>query len=616
MRRALVVISILALVSIFALPTGSCAAEVHDILLSKNDYIVNSQASAFAVLNFTGSANQLEDVNFMWYRPDMSVALSENVPPADGLAMSDAIVDTIGLWWINASYSGDPSKYINRSMKVYESSWSGTIYAQDWIIVGDGTVLTIADGSEVRFSNDTGLRIEGTLNAEGVLFTSNSSSPAQGDWDSIVFWSLSDPTSAFHNNTVEYADDGIKIQTVSQTIRHNTFRNNVNGITLFSSSTLVWKNDFTDNANGIELYGSSPTLFDNTFSENSYSIRCLQSPDVTIDGNTIQDTGQTGIYVYASTVHITSNTIQQGDGSGIHFTDASSGLVDNTTVTEFNDGLSVRGSSTVTVKDSDISSNTARNMYIEDSTATAINYTTKQKLSSQQGGLLYFKNYLTVSVNHTDGSKISNAAVSVYSDSQAEKSSFTDASGMTPPMLVLDRILTSTGSVERVTVVEVVVPGMAFAGNSRFVDMSASHTEYFVGSRDDNDGDGDPDFSDPDDDNDGLWDSVEAGLGTHPFNPDSDGDGLIDGFEVNVLGSDPLLLDTDGDGYTDKEEYDAGTSTVNPENHPEDGALDDDDGDAASGDETISASIIFAFQALAFLLSLLFIRQRKGLGKS
>jgi parallel beta-helix repeat protein len=613
MRKSLLVVTILTLLSISAIPSGSCAADVQDILLSKNDYIVGSTASAQAALQFTGPSSQLEDVNFTWFRPDGSIAKNESITPDSvGLTVSHAVVDTIGLWWINASYSGDPTKYINRSMTVHNDSWSGTIFAEDWVVVGAGIALTIADGSDVRFSNDAGLRVEGTLSAENALFTSNISSPSQGDWDSILFWSLSSPTSVFRNNTVEYANDGVKIYNVPHAISYNTFRYNVNGMTLFSSSALISYNDFIDNAKGVELYGGSQIMIGNTFSDNNFGIRCLASSDATIYDNDIQNTGQTAIYVSGSNAVMTMNTIQDGLGSGIYFTDESTGLVESSTVSGFTDGVTVRNSQSITVKDSSISSNSARNIYVYNANVTAMNYTLKQGLSAQQHGQIFFKNYLTVSVNRTDGSKVSNAVVSVYRDSQSETSSVTDGSGFTPPMLVLDRTLTSGGNIESVTRVEVSVLGMAFANNSRLVDMSASHTEYFVGSPHDNDGDGEPDFSDQDDDNDGLWDTVETGLGTDPYKPDSDGDGLNDGLEVNEIGSDPLRVDTDGDGYADKEEYDAGTSAVNPENHPE-GEPDDEDTD--SGKDLVPAAAIFSIQVIAFLLMLSFARLRRGKAK-
>ena len=52
-------------------------------------------------------------------------------------------------------------------------------------------------------------------------------------------------------------------------------------------------------------------------------------------------------------------------------------------------------------------------------------------------------------------------------------------------------------------------------------------------------------------DNDGLPDQKELEIGTGLNNPDTDADGLRDGFEVNIVGTDPLNPDTDGDGFID-----------------------------------------------------------------
>ena len=54
-----------------------------------------------------------------------------------------------------------------------------------------------------------------------------------------------------------------------------------------------------------------------------------------------------------------------------------------------------------------------------------------------------------------------------------------------------------------------------------------------------------------DDDEDGLTNGEEQVYGTDKDNPDSDNDGLPDGYEVNVVETNPLLNDTDSDGLDD-----------------------------------------------------------------
>ena len=46
---------------------------------------------------------------------------------------------------------------------------------------------------------------------------------------------------------------------------------------------------------------------------------------------------------------------------------------------------------------------------------------------------------------------------------------------------------------------------------------------------------------------------------------DSDGDLLSDDFEVNVLGTNPLMVDTDGDSVWDQRELDTNTNPFDPE---------------------------------------------------
>lgn len=84
----------------------------------------------------------------------------------------------------------------------------------------------------------------------------------------------------------------------------------------------------------------------------------------------------------------------------------------------------------------------------------------------------------------------------------------------------------------------------------------------------DTDGDGIPDEFDEDDDNDGLYDVIEATLGTNPYVADTDGDGLTDYFEVGRDGEswnytpgidiDPLDPDTDDDTFPDGQEVGLG----------------------------------------------------------
>ncbi|MGB5396097.1 MAG: S8 family serine peptidase [Gammaproteobacteria bacterium] len=109
----------------------------------------------------------------------------------------------------------------------------------------------------------------------------------------------------------------------------------------------------------------------------------------------------------------------------------------------------------------------------------------------------------------------------------------------------------------------------------------------------DNDIDGLGDVCDPDDDNDGLSDIEEAALGTSPFLQDTDTDTLLDGDEVNLYLTDPLLMDSDDDGYDDNVELDAGSNPNNPQSIPGEASGDlNGDGDVDVRDLLLMQQIV------------------------
>lgn len=92
-----------------------------------------------------------------------------------------------------------------------------------------------------------------------------------------------------------------------------------------------------------------------------------------------------------------------------------------------------------------------------------------------------------------------------------------------------------------------------------------------------------------DSDNDGLDNSCECQLGTHPYSEDTDGDGLLDGeedadhscsFDPANGETDPREDDTDIDGMSDGDEIAAGTDPLVPDS---DGDGVDDGAENASG---------------------------------
>lgn len=122
------------------------------------------------------------------------------------------------------------------------------------------TTLTIEPGTEIRFSDATGLIIgesqtlPGALVAEGteedlIHFTSLTSTYDYNAWNGITFYDTTDDSSTILDYCiVEYANEGITIFSAAPTITHSLIRNNYDS--------------------GISYYGGSPTITENTFENN------------------------------------------------------------------------------------------------------------------------------------------------------------------------------------------------------------------------------------------------------------------------------------------------------------------------------------------------------------
>ena len=103
-------------------------------------------------------------------------------------------------------------------------------------------------------------------------------------------------------------------------------------------------------------------------------------------------------------------------------------------------------------------------------------------------------------------------------------------------------------------------------------------------------------FEDPD--RDGLTNLQEFQTGTDPNNSDTDGDGLLDGDEVNVYHTSPLLGDTDGDGLWDGLEVATGSDPLNSRSYNLARALSRIEVTPASFVLTVNSIVLQAFQDL------------------
>ena len=152
------------------------------------------------------------------------------------------------------------------------------------LIVDVGETLTIDPGVEIRFDGFYSLIAKGILNAQGtaanmITFTSNSLTPAPGDWNRI-YTNNSNSQIAFAH--IRYANVGIFSDYSNMSISNSTIENNVTGIHIKGASTAtIAQNDIINNMQtGIVLQAGYPSSipqpnihFNSIFNNATYNLQ-------------------------------------------------------------------------------------------------------------------------------------------------------------------------------------------------------------------------------------------------------------------------------------------------------------------------------------------------------
>jgi parallel beta-helix repeat protein len=212
------------------------------------------------------------------------------------------------------------------------------------ITVEEGSTLTIEPGTEVIFTGNDTLLVNGKLVAQGdigntIRFTSDAVSPAIGDWSGIYFTNTSDSSSILSYCEVEFAYYGIRMNYASPTVSNCTVSNNYQGIRVESGSPPILDNVIQDNSNtGIYLQGaSSPNINGNTITGNQYGVYLYQGDfgSPTINNNNLFNNTNYDAY---------TNGYSSPEGKIIDFTANWWGSIDPGTISgkiyDFNDAIS------------------------------------------------------------------------------------------------------------------------------------------------------------------------------------------------------------------------------------------------------------------------------------
>ncbi len=167
------------------------------------------------------------------------------------------------------------------------------------------TTLTIEPGVKVLFDGNFNLTIgaasgdPGAIVAEGtsdapILFSSNKSTPAVGDWQYIGFYTTADASSILDHCVVEYggySSGAIYLYNASPTIQNTLIRKSKNagiyGNGTGSAGSQINCNTFTENVNGLYWTTTPPSeLSANNFSGNTnHGIYYTGSTAMVAEGN-------------------------------------------------------------------------------------------------------------------------------------------------------------------------------------------------------------------------------------------------------------------------------------------------------------------------------------------
>jgi len=313
------------------------------------------------------------------------------------------------------------------------------------VIVDNGTTLTIEAGVTVKFDGLYSLIVNGTLIAIGstnqpILFTSNQSTPAKGDWNRVRLHGK--------NNTMDYCEisygnyplyimgnntnniisncrifvnngDGIYLkETTNNTIYNATVSfSSSNGITLLISEYNIINASFIsqNNAFGIYLRSSRNNTIESTKVSNNMGGGIelgLISDNIQIKNVTVFENLDNGIDFNGNGFNnITDSRIIGNDGVGIDLGSASEHQrIENCIIRDNGgSGIDLDGSSYVDILDCNISKNKGNAGIYSGSSVTNITITNSEIWNNSEDGIeTYGASYVNItnsiiSENKLDG---------------------------------------------------------------------------------------------------------------------------------------------------------------------------------------------------------------------
>lgn len=191
------------------------------------------------------------------------------------------------------------------------------------LTVNAGVTLTIESGVEIRFNDNLELQINGTLVADGVTFTSTSSSPTAGIWSGLDFSSNEDQT--LTNCQILYAVNAIEVYNPDIDISGSSFTSS-SGHAIYIDNTVTGLRNTVTAANITVTGAGTRAIF---ASRTNLNISNSSLTNVGLNGIFFSDTQSTGETIDASS-SVSSTVISDATSSAIVF---SGGIVSVSDVT-------------------------------------------------------------------------------------------------------------------------------------------------------------------------------------------------------------------------------------------------------------------------------------------
>lgn len=235
-----------------------------------------------------------------------------------------------------------------------DQHWIGNLYVLGDLVVDNGAVLNIQQGTQIFFDDYTGITLnDGEINANGtsgknITFTSSNENPSVSDWDGIKI-SSSSSSSYFNYCEFKYSRFGIRCISSEPTIRNSIFSNNSSGISIYDSySNPNWNNiqisgnTFSNNSSyGIYLKNSSPAMSSNISTDNQRGISHSTGANAIMGNNQFKNSQYYGVLCYNSSpdYYFDSyadngglNIISYNNGNGVHISGNSNPELGKTTL--------------------------------------------------------------------------------------------------------------------------------------------------------------------------------------------------------------------------------------------------------------------------------------------